>query len=314
VYSNYPSGIPTGVFTSTQTPKNTVNNSSVNVQIFGVAYSSSPVYDFQYDGGAGISPELLARLKEQLGIYEEGVNYNEIIDGFGTGLRPPTEEEWEEIRINWREAKSFIVQDALPAMIDYSSLIYFPPIGNQGSEGSCVAFSIGYYVSTFYEARDRGWNLSEAQWVGDSNGSPTTSYQNRIFSPDFIYHQINNGVDEGAHYVNAMKVISNIGISSWKEMPYSTSDHTSWPSESAWREAPRYRSYSSVMEVLQITSDKDILTLKSYVNSGYLISISIDANKYSSMTSNDVLNSYNYTNVRTNHANTIVGYDDSMSR
>jgi len=97
-------------------------------------------------------------------------------------------------------------------------------------------------------------------------------------------------------------------------MPYSTSDHTSWPSEPAWREAPRYRSHSSVMEVLQIASDKDILTLKSYVNSGYLISISIDANKYSSMTSNDVWNSYNYTNVRTNHANTIVGYDDSMSR
>jgi C1A family cysteine protease len=314
VYNNYPSGIPTGVFTSTQTPKNTVNNSSVNVQIPGVVYTSNPFYDFQYGGGAGISPELLARLKEQLGIYEEGVNYNEIIDGFGTGLRPPTEEEWEEISTNWREAKGFITQDALPAMIDYSSSIYFPPIGNQGSEGSCVAFSIGYYVSTFYEARDRGWNLSEAQWVGDSNGSPTNSYQNRIFSPDFIYHQINNGVDEGAHYVNAMKVISNIGISSWKEMPYSTSDHTSWPSEPAWREAPRYRSYSSVMEVLQITSDKDILTLKSYVNSGYLISISIDANKYSSMTSSDVWNSYNYTNVRTNHANTIVGYDDSMSR
>ena len=314
VYNNYPSGIPTDVFTSTQTPKNTVNDSSVNVQIPSVTYASSPFYDLQYDGGAGISPELLARMKEQMGIYEEGVNYNEIIDGFGTGLRPPTEEEWEEISINWREAKGFIVQDALPAMIDYSSSIYFPPIGNQGSEGSCVAFSIGYYISTFYEARDRGWNLSGAQWVGDSKGSPTNSYQNRIFSPDFIYHQINNGVDEGAHYVNAMKVISNIGISSWKEMPYSTSDHTSWPSEPAWREAPRYRSHSSVMEVLQIASDKDILTLKSYVNSGYLISISIDANKYSSMTSNDVWNSYNYTNVRTNHANTIVGYDDSMSR
>ena len=314
VYNNYPSGIPTDVFTSTQTPKNTVNDSSVNVQIPSVTYASSPFYDLQYDGGAGISPELLARMKEQMGIYEEGVNYNEIIDGFGTGLRPPTEEEWEEISINWREAKGFITQDALPAMIDYSSSIYFPPIGNQGSEGSCVAFSIGYYISTFYEARDRGWNLSGAQWVGDSKGSPTNSYQNRIFSPDFIYHQINNGVDEGAHYVNAMKVISNIGISSWKEMPYSTSDHTSWPSEPAWREAPRYRSHSSVMEVLQIASDKDILTLKSYVNSGYLISISIDANKYSSMTSNDVWNSYNYTNVRTNHANTIVGYDDSMSR
>ncbi len=314
VYNNYPSGIPTDVFTSTQTPKNTVNDSSVNVQIPSVTYASSPFYDLQYDGGAGISPELLARMKEQMGIYEEGVNYNEIIDGFGTGLRPPTEEEWEEISINWREAKGFITQDALPAMIDYSSSIYFPPIGNQGSEGSCVAFSIGYYLSTVYEARDRGWNLSGAQWVGDSKGSPTNSYQNRIFSPDFIYHQINNGVDEGAHYVNAMKVISNIGISSWKEMPYSTSDHTSWPSEPAWREAPRYRSHSSVMEVLQIASDKDILTLKSYVNSGYLISISIDANKYSSMTSNDVWNSYNYTNVRTNHANTIVGYDDSMSR
>jgi len=109
-----------------------------------------------------------------------------------------------------------------------------------------------------------------------------------------------------------MKVISNIGISSWKEMPYSTTDHTSWPLEPAWREAPRYRSHSSVMEVLEISSNEDILTLKSYIDSGYLISIFIDADKYSSLTSNDVWNTDNYAYPEPNHANTIVGYDDSV--
>jgi C1A family cysteine protease len=140
------------------------------------------------------------------------------------------------------------------------------------------------------------------------------SYQDRILSPDFIYHQINDGYDQGSAYQDAMKLISNIGVSSWKEMPYNPSDSKTWPSESAWREAPRYRSHTNVMRVLRVENDQDIQTLKSYINAGYLVSISVDAYKYNYLTANDVWNSNNYTYPNTNHANTIVGYDDSMSR
>ncbi|HRV02301.1 MAG TPA: hypothetical protein P5539_11470 [Mesotoga sp.] len=313
IYDNYPSGIPSNVFISTQTPKNTVNNSYVNVQIPGVTVSAISNYDLSSNAG-GLSKRLLEGMKETMGVYEEGRDYNEIINGYGTGLRPPSVEEWEEIANSWYEMKPFGLQETLPVSLDHSSSIHFPPIGNQGNEGSCVAFSVGYYTATFYEACDRNWDLSGAQWVGGYYGAPTVSYQDRILSPDFIYHQINNGsASAGSAYQDAMKLISNTGVSSWKEMPYNPNDSKTWPSESAWREAPRYRSHTNVMSVLRVENDQDIQTLKSYINAGYLVSISVDAYKYDYLTANDVWNSNNYTNPNTNHANTIVGYDDNMS-
>jgi len=311
IYDNYPSGVPSSVFISTQTPKNTVNNSQVNVQIPGVTVLAGSNYDLSSNAG-GLSKRLLEGMKETMGVYEEGRDYNEIINGYGTGLRPPSAEEWEEIANTWYEMKPFDLQEMLPVSLDHSTSLYFPPIGNQGSEGSCVAFSVGYYTATFYEACDRNWDLNGAQWVGGYYGAPTASYQDRILSPDFIYHQINNGYDQGSAYQDAMKLISNTGVSSWKEMPYNPKDSKTWPSESAWREAPRYRSYTNVMRVLRVENDQDIQTIKSYINAGYLISISIDAYKYENLTANDVWNSNNYTYPNTNHANTIVGYDDLL--
>jgi len=311
IYDNYPSGVPSSVFTSTQTPKNTVNNSYVNVQIPGVTVSAASNYDLSSNAG-GLSKRLLEGMKETMGVYEEGRDYNEIINGYGTGLRPPSVEEWEEIANSWYEMEAFGLQETLPVSLDHSSSIHFPPIGNQGKEGSCVAFSLGYYTATFYEACDRNWDLSGAQWVGGYYGAPTVSYQDRILSPDFIYHQINDGYDQGSAYQDAMKLISNTGVSSWKEMPYNPNDSKTWPSESAWREAPRYRSHTDVMRVLRVENDQDIQTLKSYINAGYLVSISIDAYKYANLSPSDVWNSTNYTNPNTNHANTIVGYDDHL--
>jgi C1A family cysteine protease len=96
-------------------------------------------------------------------------------------------------------------------------------------------------------------------------------------------------------------------------MPYNPNDSKTWPSESAWREAPRYRSHTNVMRVLRVENDQDIQTLKSYINAGYLISISIDAYKYENLTDKDVWNTVNYKNPRTNHANTIVGFNDNLA-
>jgi len=96
-------------------------------------------------------------------------------------------------------------------------------------------------------------------------------------------------------------------------MPYSVSDSISWPNELAWREAPKYRNGDSENNlVLRVENDSDIQTLKSCLASGWLVSISIDANKYASLTQNDVWTSQNYSVISTNHANTIVGYDDNM--
>ena len=83
--------------------------------------------------------EDIERLKQLEGVYEEGVNYNVIIDGHGTGVRPPTEEGWNAMIGQANVVENIqLTTDAAPASVDNSAKIWFPPIGSQGLEGSCV--------------------------------------------------------------------------------------------------------------------------------------------------------------------------------
>jgi len=254
----------------------------------------------------------IEQLKSLMGVYQDGVNYNVIIDGHGTGLAPPTLEQWDAMvgDMNVIDEISLNVGDPLPSSVDHSSSIYFPPIGNQDGEGSCVAWAVGYYTKTFQEAQEHNWDLSGASWEGGYYGHPTLEYQDKIFSPDFLYHQVNNGRDGGSTYADVMKLITNNGACTWKEMPYDPNDSTSWPSESAWREAPIYRGQS---EFNTFYFDSDVEDLKNLLLGGNFGVISINAYLYSELTSNDLWTTDNYNPMGTNHANTIVGFDDNLT-
>ena len=69
----------------------------------------------------------------------------------------------------------------------------------------------------------------------------------------------------------------------------------------------------NVISYLTVRTDQDILTIKSYLAAGYLVSVSIDANQYKNLTEKDVWNTSTYIYPDTNHANTIVGYDDNFN-
>lgn len=254
----------------------------------------------------------LQALKEEFGVSDENKNYNQLVDGHGTGLRAPTADEWQALSENLQITETVSYQSST-STVDNSALPWFPPIGNQDGEGSCVAWSVGYYIKTFQEAKEHGWDLSSAAWIGGYSGAPTASYQNRIMSPDFVYHLINNGVDNGASYDEAINLVCAIGISSWQKMPYNRLDHTTWPSEAAWTEAALYRGNSSGPQHLSLGSDSGLQSLKNLIASGNLATIGVDADKYSLLTPKDVWTLDNYANPDENHANTVVGYDDNFN-
>ena len=104
----------------------------------------------------------------------------------------------------------------LGVSVDLSSQM--PPVGNQGTQGSCAAWAIGYYQKTHYEWREHHWNDS------------VTSHQ---YSPAFIYNQINGGADQGSGTSEAFALITDQGCGTMADCPYSQSDYTTWPSESA---------------------------------------------------------------------------------
>ncbi len=251
------------------------------------------------------------RIKSLEGVFKEGVNYNKLINGYGTGLRPPTAEAWQQIYQRPVLIEEFVSDiESLPSNHDNSESDWFPPIGNQDGEGSCVSWAFGYYLKTFQEAREHRWDLSGCTWDGGYYGHPNENYQDFIFSPDFIYHQVNNGEDNGSYYSDNMDLLERIGCSTWSLMPYDPDDHTSWPSEPAWREAPWYRS-STGYAYMYVDSDAGLQDLKQMLADSNLAVISVNADYYEQMTDDDLWTLDNYNPSSRNHANTVVGYDDN---
>jgi CARDB len=256
----------------------------------------------------------------RFGAYEPGKNYNQIINGkYGTGDAPPTRESLEKTKL-LESVESTSLRGTLPSSWDNSESIYFPPTGNQGSEGSCAAYSFGYYIQTYTEAREHGWDLSSTGWTGAWPGYPDSNLD-KIFSPDFIYHLINSGEDNGSNSIQAASLIIRIGGAPWNLMPYDTSDSTSWPSEAAWRAAPLYRGRETgkyywddlPSGFFVIEDDSDIQLLKSLLAAGYCLSTAIEASPvYDALDSADVVNP-NLVWASTDHAQTIVGYKESSA-
>ncbi|MBA7572467.1 hypothetical protein ES708_14247 [subsurface metagenome] len=255
------------------------------------------------------------------GVYVKGKNYNKIMYGrFGTGYQPPTAEQWRNMKKLSGVETAIYRGGGLPDVVDHSVTQYFPPIGNQGSEGSCTCFSLGYYIQTFTEAKEHGWNLTGTTWDDSVYPGAPASNQDLIFSPDFIYHQINSGVDNGSNRSQAASLI--MGGATWAEMPYDTADSVSWPSEAAFREAGRYRGrevgnyywdYKSNGYFI-IYDDSDINLLRSLIAAGYCVSTSINAyGLYALLDDYDVVDNDTEPKMTTNHAQTIVGYKEGAS-
>ncbi len=257
----------------------------------------------------------LQQYKSGAGVYQEGHNYNNIVNGHGTGLSPPTSSEWTDI------TKDAYVVDEITgqtpsAAVDLTSSSWFPPIGDQGQQGSCASFATGYYCKTFQEAKEHSWNLTEARWIGGSNdGNISANYQSEVMSPAFIYNLLNNGTDGGSTIEAPIQLVNNVGICSWQNMPYYWQDYQRWPSENAWAQAPLYRSNSTFgYQYLYVNSTQGITSLKNWLAADNLAILGIDA--YDNLlnltgTSNqDLLTTDNYINKTADHALAIVGYDD----
>ena len=123
---------------------------------------------------------------------------------FRLGLDPAPRDRYEAIP----EAYAPLVGE-LPSSVDLSPLL--PPPGEQ-SDNSCVGWATAYAAKTYQELREHGWEISRP------DGSLNTS---RVFSPSFIYNQINGGVDRGSHFANAFRIMIDQGNAPISAMPYS---------------------------------------------------------------------------------------------
>lgn len=179
--------------------------------------------------------------------------------------------------------------DTLPGSVDLSP--DFPPVGYQGMQSSCVAWSVAYAVKSYQEKIERGWSYDEST----------------LFSPAYIYNQINGGQDRGSVISEAMQIIIDQGAATLKTMPYNSKDYWTQPNTKAKTEAGQYKGlkYSRI-------DYNDLRAVKSYLSQGIPIvfGISIDDAFYKMDKNNYV---YKATGGRSygGHAMALVGYDDN---
>jgi len=257
---------------------------------------------------SGIGKNDIDIVKALSGRYESGAKYNILIDGIGTGVKAMDD---QEIEIFINSFTKIEPHKNLPSKFDNSQTKWFPPIGNQGSKGSCVAWSTVYYAKTFQEAKEHNWDLSECGYGGENSGEPDKEFQSMIMSPDFVYHLGNDGTDNGISTIKVGDILQRIGTSSWATMPCRVDNCSDWPEEVAFREAPLYRSKSSIQSVL-LDSDESINALKSLLVDGILPTILIDAKEFENFSETYLWHLENYSQSSKNHATTIVGFDDDF--
>lgn len=176
--------------------------------------------------------------------------------------------------------------ESLPSLIDHSSKM--PPVGNQGSQGSCTAWAVCYAAKTYQEGIEEGWDVSNS------------SYQ---FSPAFLYNQIQDG------FVSVhLDMLVDKGCDTLNYFPYNQYDKTTLPDINSFKRALRYKAKS--WKYLK----KDVIELKKVLASGNLVIGVIAVHNDFNILSKDNPIYDNFSGTRyAHHSICIVGYDDSKN-
>jgi C1A family cysteine protease len=177
--------------------------------------------------------------------------------------------------------------------IPSSYSLIMPPVGNQGYEGSCVAWA------TAYAAR------SCKQYYATNAFS--YSYSSNIYSPEFVFNQIKLGTNCGSSaMMYAMDLLVKQGVCTWQSMPYSATNGCSLlPTTGQTSEAAGYKiaSYARVYP-------NDPVTIKTMIASKKAIPFTCNTDyNFKYYTAGTVWTAY--AGFSGSHAMVICGYDDA---
>ncbi len=103
-----------------------------------------------------------------------------------------------------------VIPDVLETAYDLSD--FLPPIGNQGSIPSCVAWATTYYMGSLQ------YNFYL------SNGAPQV-----VLSPSYVYNQLVQGECKGTEIAKALDILQDQGACDFDLFPYQTSNCSEQP-------------------------------------------------------------------------------------
>jgi len=234
---------------------------------------------------------------KSVGIRDPNKNYNIIYDGYGTGLSPPTENEWYSMVDRLKIVEDISSSISLKSSLDLSSDSCFPKVDSQGSQGSCSAWATTYYSNGYIQAKNNGWTGAR---IGKKD---------QLLSPAFTFNKCNYGKDGGSSTINNARVMQSVGVCRLNQMDYNPSNYINWGNENAWRDAPEYR-IDNIYQLRSPYDDSDISAIKAALTEGSPVVFSLNADSFKNFGGDDVLGSTAMISDH-NHAQCIVGYDDS---
>lgn len=209
----------------------------------------------------------------------------------GSGMQFTEKETLDKIN---KGKAPFYGSSNLPASVDLSPKM--PPPGNQGAQNSCVGWSIAYGMKSYQEKTARNWDVASGESI----------IKEHVFSPAYIYNQINHGQDKGSKFADAFNLLQTKGVASLSTNPYDQSDFTSPPTEDANKEASNFK-----IAWAKTIDPKDIEGIKSYLAKGYPVIIAVAFDKDFTKRDGDPVVKTMDVNAGMGHAMLIVGYDDN---
>ncbi len=166
-----------------------------------------------------------------------------------------------------------------------------PPIGDQGTQASCVGWSNSYALSILTYPKYSCWGIAQR-------------------SPSFIYNQIKlGGCGDGAYLNTGTNFIINIGSCSKRSMSYNPNNCSTQPTSEQNYDASKNNASSRL-----ILTAQDYQSMKSALDQGYPVVVGFVWNQSTSdmWYNGGGIWSSNYGQGIVGHAVCIVGYDDGL--
>lgn len=263
-------GEVSGIVRVTGTATDNIGVISVSLVINGKFYAANSIVDFNWDTRA------LPDDAYQLTV----VAY----DGYGnTGSASVT------------VTKNTVVTNPPDTVISNGYIMSTPPVADQGSEGSCVAFSVGYAARSI-------------DWYYKTQAASYSTAVN-IFSPEFLYNQIkfSSECTSGSSMQMALDFVQANGICTYQLMPYSSSNGcASLPSIEQRTEAALYKIGGYVK---MYTTDAIAIKTMLSTNKAVIVSLMTD-NQFTNARTDFLWNSS--TEYTIAHSVILCGYDDNL--
>ncbi|MFI5193124.1 MAG: C1 family peptidase [Chitinophagales bacterium] len=177
---------------------------------------------------------------------------------------------------------------------------YAPPVGDQGKQGSCVAWSSAYSARTILEAARTGKAPDALK-----------------FSPSFLYNQIGEDGCDGSYINRAMDFMTKRGSVPYEDFPYNDQDCKRQPDQQLLQQAQQFRMRgANRLTVGEGTDQIDLRAIRENLSQGapVVIGMMVGGTYMQPMMGQDVWNPTQDDASMMGfggHAQCVVGYDDT---